>query len=93
MNCRALGRHPPLHSGVTATAIGKRWLRCPVSVGDLGDVLRLQTVGEDTGELVKCGALNNAMEEKLSVNQCKMERIMLGITLRDRSATPGYANR
>ena len=28
--------------------------------------------------------LNNAMEEILSVNQCKMECIMLGITLRDR---------
>ena len=29
-------------------------------------------------------ALNNAMMDKLAVAQCKMERIMLGITLRDR---------
>jgi len=41
-------------------------------------ILPVMTYGSETW------ALNNAMEEKLSVNQCKMERIMLGITLRDR---------
>ena len=40
-------------------------------------ILPVMTYGSET-----C-ALNNAMEEKLSVNQWKMERIVLGITLRD----------
>ena len=41
-------------------------------------ILPVMTYGSETW------ALNNAMEEKLSVNQCKMERIMLGIILRNR---------
>ena len=41
-------------------------------------ILPVMTYGSETW------ALNHAMEETLSVNQRKMERIMLGITLRDR---------
>ena len=41
-------------------------------------ILPVMTYGSETW------TLNNVMEEKLSVNQCKMERIMLDITLRDR---------
>ena len=41
-------------------------------------ILPVMTYGSETW------ALNNVMEEQLSVNQCKMRRIMLGITLRDR---------